>query len=294
MRRDTNDAKFNVAICKVMEIEALNAVVSGIRDQLGDKDIRYTIDTCQVNPVIAAQIVAKFVNKKSDVIVAVGTIPAQVAFKYARKGETKLVFSSVTNPNSISTKLADTNTTGVSNFVAIGPQVALFMDIQHGLRKLGIIYNTGDANSVDIVEKLREVVKEYKVELVEQGIQKAADIPQATEALLAKGVDAVFINNDNMVLANIPLIIKICGRVPVYVSDTDEVLKGCVAALGPSEYEIGRQTGKMIRQILSGGAINDIKVEYPGATELHINLTKAKEIGLAIPKEVADRAVKTY
>ncbi|MDR2458623.1 MAG: ABC transporter substrate-binding protein [Holosporales bacterium] len=292
--KEAHENTFNVSICKVIEHEALNAVVTGIRDCLGDGDVQYTIDTCQGNPAIASQIISKFIGKRSNVIVAVGTTPAQVAFSCARKGETKLVFSSVTNPNSISTNLTDTNTTGVSNFVPLEPQVKLFTEIQPDLRKLGIIYNTGEANSVDIVWNLREAVKGYGVELIEQGIQKASDIPQAVEALLAKGVDAVFISNDNMALANIPLIVKLCNRVPVYVSDTDQVSKGCIAALGPNQYDIGIQTGKMIKRILYGEDINAIKIEYPSTTELHINKTKANKMGLNIPQTVIDRAVKTY
>jgi putative ABC transport system substrate-binding protein len=162
------------------------------------------------------------------------------------------------------------------------------------LKTLGIIYNTGEANSVDIVAKLHEVVQGYNIELIEQGIQKASDIPQAVEALVAKGVNAVFISNDNMALANIPLIVKLCDRVSVYVSDTDQVSKGCVAALGPNQYNIGIQTGVMIRRILAGDDINTIKIEYPSTTELHINKTKAGEIGLDIPQETMARAAKVY
>ncbi|MDR1598208.1 MAG: ABC transporter substrate-binding protein [Holosporales bacterium] len=294
MERGEKHGKYEVSICKVVEHEALNSVVDGIRDYLGEEDVLYTIDTCQGNPAVASQIISKFIGRRSNVIVTVGTTPAQVAFNYARKGDTKLVFSSVTNPDSISTNLSGANTTGVSNFVPLEPQVKLFTEIQSGLRKLGIIYNTGEANSVDIVEKLRDAVKKYNVELIEQGIQKASDIPQAVEALLAKGADALFISNDNMALANIPLIVKLCNVVPVYVSDTDQVSKGCVAALGPNQYNIGVQTGKMIKRILNGEDINAIDVEYPDTTELHINKTKASKIGLNIPQEIIDRAVKTY
>jgi putative ABC transport system substrate-binding protein len=285
---------FDVSICKAIEHEALDAVVSGIRDYLGEVDVQYTIDTCQGNPAIASQMISKFVGNGTSVVVAVGTTPAQVAFTYARKGRTKLVFSSVTNPGNISTNLSGTNTTGVSNFVPLEPQVKLMTEIQPGLRNLGIIYNTGEANSADIVMKLREVVRGFDVDLIEQGIQKASDIPQAVEALLAKGAEAVFISNDNMALANIPLIVRLCKRVPVYVSDTDQVAKGCVAALGPNQYDIGIQTGKMIEKVLHGGDINAVGIEYPSTTELHINKTKAREIGLSIPQGVLDQAVKTY
>ncbi|MDR0695872.1 MAG: ABC transporter substrate-binding protein [Holosporales bacterium] len=298
IRNSSDDgAKFNISICKAIEHEALNSVAAGVQDyvrgKLGDR-VAFKVDTCQGNAAIASQIISKFVSSKSDVVVAIGTMPAQVAYKHAQKGVIRLVFSSVTNPNNISMSLENANTTGVSNFVPLEPQIALFMKLQPNLKKLGIIYNAGETNSVDIVERLKDVVKEYGIELVEQSIQRALDIPQATEALTAKGVDAVFISNDNMALANIPLIVKLCGKVPVYVSDTDQVKMGCVASLGPNQYDIGVQTGKIIEKVLNGVDINTMKVEYTGSTELYLNAKQAAKVGINIPHDISALAKKIY
>ncbi|MDR1365360.1 MAG: ABC transporter substrate-binding protein [Holosporales bacterium] len=282
-----------VSICKVVEHEAIDAAVSGIKDYLGDV-VQFNVDTCQSNAVIASQIMSKFVSSKSDIVVAVGTTPAQVAFKFAQQKAIKLVFSSVTNPDNISASLNDSNTAGVSNFVPLEPQIELFMSLQPNMKRLGIIYNSGESNSVDIVMKLRDVVKKYGIELVEQSIQKASDIPQAVQTLIQKKVDAAFVSNDNLALASIPIIVKLCGKTPVYVSDTDQVAKGCVAALGPNQYNIGIQTGKMIGRILDGEDINAIEIEYPSSTETYLNQSKADEIGLKIPQKVSNMATKIY
>lgn len=160
---------------------------------------------------------------------------------------------------------------------------------------MGIIYNTGEANSVEIVKKLRKIVDAYKIELIEHGIQKSSDILQAVSQL-SKKADAVFISNDNTVLSGISYVIKVCkvNKIPVYVSDTDQVENGCLAALGPNQYEIGIQTGKMIEKVLTGENINNIKVEFPLKTELFINLKTADELGINIDTKILEKADKVF
>jgi putative ABC transport system substrate-binding protein len=242
---------------------------------------------------LAAQIISKFVNQGEGIVVTIGTMPTQVAFKYAKEKRIQLIFSSVTNPTTIAQSLEGASITGVSNFVALKPQLELFKKIQPNLKRLGVIFNTGEANSVDIVEKLRPIAQELGIELVEQGIQKASDIPQAINTL-SKRVDAVFISNDNTSLCAIPFIVGVCNKakIPVYVSDTDQVAKGCLAALGPNQYDIGKQTGAIAAKILQGQDISSIPIEYPASTELFINLNAAKILGIIVPEEVLKQAQK--
>ncbi|MDR0555475.1 MAG: ABC transporter substrate-binding protein [Holosporaceae bacterium] len=282
-----SDDSIKIMVCKAVEHEALNSVARGMEDYLMKQNRKYavSVETCQGNMALASQIVSKFANSGAKVVVTIGTTPSQSAFKFAKEGKIKLVFSSVTNPNDISPSLAGTNTTGVSNFVALEPQLALFQEIQPGLKNLGVVYNTGEANSVSIVEKLKPVCEKMEINLIEQGISKISEIPQATEKL-AQIVDAVFISNDNMALSAMPVIVSICGKknVPVYVSDTDQIENGCTAALGPNQYEIGVQTGKMVHRIACGEDINKVRVEYPEKSELWLNLKGPVQISDAVQR----------
>ncbi|MDR1907873.1 MAG: ABC transporter substrate-binding protein [Holosporales bacterium] len=291
--KQTNNC-FRISICKAIEHDALNSVANGIMDYLSKyKDVVYDTYTCQANQATASQIASKVAGEDSPVFVAIGTLPALASFSMAKNGNLKLVFSSVTNPSDISNSFAGSNATGVSNFVQLRPQIELFREIQPNLKKLGIIYNSGESNSVAIVEKLRVVLKEMGIELVEQSIQRSSDIPQAVNSIVTR-VDAVFISNDNTVLAGISFVIKVCtaNKVPVYVSDTDQVEKGCLASLGPNQYDIGVQTGKIIEKVKNGADINSIAVEYPVKTELFVNIDAASAIGIIIPDSVLTRAEK--
>ena len=293
-KNDNREKIIKVKVCKVIEHEALNSVVSGLTDYLksqNEKKYDISVETCQGNMALASQIIAKFSDSGADIIVTVGTIPSQAAYKFAKNGKAKVVFSSVTNPKDISENLKNSNITGVSNFVALQPQLNLFKEIQPNLKKLGIIYNTGEANSVFIVNALKPLCENANIVLIEQGISKISEIPQATERL-AKNCDAIFISNDNMALSGMENIVSICNKngIPVYVSDTDQVEKGCAAALGPNQYDIGIQTGKIIKRVIDGEDINNIEIQYPTTTELYIN-TKSV---IGIPYAIKARAKKVF
>ncbi|MDR1267347.1 MAG: ABC transporter substrate-binding protein [Holosporales bacterium] len=285
-----------VKICKAVEHAALNSSAAGVADFLKQKGaeqgISYdvSVDTCQGNMALASQIMEKVAGEKVDVVVTIGTLPSQCAYRLAKKGKLKaVVFVSVTNPDDVARALPHANVTGVSNFVPLEPQIELFKKIQPGIKTLGVLYNPGEPNSVAIVERLRPVCEKMGVVLKLQAIPRASDIPQATERL-AKEADALFISNDNLALSAIPNIVALCSKrkVPVYVSDTDQVAHGCLASLGPNQYEIGRQAGKMVAQIAEGKSPNTIPVEYAETRELHVN-TKGP---IGIPESVRAEAHK--
>ncbi|MDR0968900.1 MAG: ABC transporter substrate-binding protein [Holosporaceae bacterium] len=290
-----NDGEINVKVCKAIEHEALNSVVAGMSDYLKktNKNYKISVETAQGNAALAYQIIAKFASLSADVVVTIGTSPSQCAFKFAKDGKIKQVFSSVTNPNDVSKNLKGNNVSGVSNFVDLEPQIELFQRIQPSLKTLGIIYNTGEANSAYIVEKLKEVCAKKGVKLAEQGISRISDVCQAADKL-SKSVDAIFISNDNLALSGITTIVSICvkNKIPVYVSDADQVANGCLAALGPNQYDIGVQTGKIVDRIAAGEDVNKIAVEYPQKTELYLNKKAAQALGITIPEDVIKRATR--
>ena len=161
------------------------------------------------------------------------------------------------------------------------------------MKKIGVLYNPGELNSVSIVNQLKKLCPQMGLELVLQTATKSSEVPQSA-IKLAGNCDAIFISNDNTSLSALPNIIKAAGevKIPVFVSDTDSVKDGAVAALGPNQYELGRQTGKMIVRILNGEDIAAEPVEFPQKTELYINLTAAAKAGIKVPTEIIKEASK--
>ena len=290
-----------VLISQVVRHPALDRTTQGIIDTLREaikaQELTVRVESAQGNPALAAQIASKFIDQSPDVVVGVGTLSAQSFERYARQGKVKLVFSSVTDPQSagLLEPAMRPYVTGVSNFVELKPQLELFQKLQPRLRRLGVLYNPGELNSVSIVHKLEKLVPTLGMTLVKQTATQTADVAQAA-AKLANGADAIFISNDNTALTALGSIIKAARhtKIPVYVSDTDDVALGALAALGPNQYELGRQTGRLIVQILKGKQIADMPVEFPRKSDFYFNTPVAHFLGLPLPTNMRpDKVIPT-
>lgn len=297
-----NSVKNNIKkvfINQLIEHPALDITTKGIIDGLehnGYKpgvNLELRVESAQANPTLASQIAAKFVNKQADVVVGVATIAAQSFIKYAIKNQTQLIFSSVTDP--LGAGLIQNNISGVSNFVALEPQLMLYQKIQPNLKNLGFLYNPAEANSISIIKHLKTICPKLNINLILQAMNKTAEVSQATTKLIAK-VDAIFISNDSTALSAFRGIINIANKSkkPVYVSDTDAVELGALAALGPNQYLIGIQTAFIIARSLNGEDLGNIPVEFPKETELYLNEAAAKIVGISIPDNIKNNATKVF
>lgn len=290
-----------VLISQVVEHPALNKTTQGIIAGLEahgfvvDKNLHLRVESAQANSALAMQIANKFISQQPDVVVGVGTICAQSFIKTTQSRDLKMIFSSVTDPiqanlqKSIGQNMS--NISGVSNFVAIEPQLQLFKKLQPNLQVLGIIYNPGEINSVSMVNKLESSCAAMNMKLIKQAVAKTADVAQAATRLSGQ-VDAIFISNDNTALSSLQSIIKAAQqkKIPVYVSDTDAVETGAVAALGPNQYAVGVQTAAMLAKVLQGADINALNVESVAQTDLVVNLNAARLANIQIPADILDTA----
>lgn len=292
-----------VLISQVVDHPALNMTTQGIIDGLDaagyklGENLEARVESAQANPAMAAQIANKFIAQNPDVVVGVGTISAQSFVKSAVDNKVNLIFSSVTDPVAAhivkNLETPGNNTSGVSNLISFKPQLELISKLQPDITTLGIIYNPGEINSVSIVQKLEAACKAFNIVLIKQTVSKTADVAQSA-VKLATQVNAIIISNDNTALSSLQSVIRAAqnAHIPVYVSDTDAVQLGAVAAIGPNQYEIGKQAGKMIARVLNGANINTMPVEFPVEIDLYLNLEAAAKAGITIPKHILDSADK--
>jgi len=301
--KDTAKTVKKVYINQLVQHPALDMATKGIIDGLAElgfingKNLDLKIDNAQGDTILANQISARLVSLNPDVVVGNPTITAQSFVKYAKEGKVKLVFTSVTDP--VGAKIVNKldqpgdNVTGVSNFVALEPQIEMFQKIKPTMKKLGFLYNPGELNSITLLNMLKEICPRYGLEVIGITASKTSEVYQSA-VKLSLLVDAIFISNDNMALSALKTIIKAANaqQIPVFVSDTDIVKDGALAALGPNQYEIGKQTARLIAKILEGEDINKMNVEFPKGTELFLNQSTAAKLGIVFPKELLAKADK--
>lgn len=288
-----------VSIIQLVEHPALNATRQGILDTLKAAKVNLVIETefAQGNPALASQIAQKFVSQKPDIMVGIPTTVSQALVAANKKTQIPIVFTSVTDP--VGSGLVkninkpEGNVTGVSNFVSSTDQFEYFKKVLPNLKTIGVIYNPGEANSVVLVQEMSKIAPKLGLKIVFASANSTSQVPDAARKLVDE-VDAIFINNDNTALSAMDAIVKVAtdNKKPVLSSDTDTVQRGVLVALGPNQYEIGKQTGKMILEILNGQSISSTPVQFPLQTETFLNQKKANELGIVFPKFVLEKANK--
>ncbi|TCT12655.1 putative ABC transport system substrate-binding protein [Tepidamorphus gemmatus] len=289
----------SVAVTAIVEHPALDAARDGIRDGLADlgfkvgENLKFSYESAQGNPATAAQIARKFIGEAPNVIVPISTPSAQAVV--AGTKDIPVVFTAVTDPVGAGL-VADAarpggNVTGVSDMSPIPDHLALIREITPGVARLGIIYNPGEANSVALANRLKELAPGAGMQIVEANATKTAEVQQAARSLVGK-VDAIYIPTDNTVVSALEAAVQVAeqNRIPLYAGDTDSVPRGAIAAIGFNYYDIGLQTAQIVARVLKGEAPGSIPVTQAQGTDLIVNPGAAEKMGVTIPEAVISRA----
>lgn len=289
-----------VAATAIVEHPALDAVRDGIKEVLAEKgytedDLKFTYESAQGNPAIAAQIARKIVGDAPDVIVAISTPSAQSAVSATQ--DIPVVFSAVTDP--LDAKLVTNyekpgaNVTGLSDMSPVQQHLELIQEFIPGVKKVGVPYNPGEPNAVAIVRLLKIEADKMGIEIVEAPSPKSSDVMIASQKLIGN-VDAIYCPTDNTILTALESVVKagIDGGIPVFAAETNAVERGAVASLGFNYGDIGRQTGEVVVRILKGEKVGDIPVRVANGSELYVNPKMAARMGVEIPAAVLERATK--
>ncbi|MFC3338949.1 ABC transporter substrate-binding protein [Paracandidimonas soli] len=284
----------SVAVTSIVEHPALDSVRDGVKKALEDagyteaKGLKWQFQTAQGNTAIAAQIARKFVGDKPDAIVAIATPSAQAVV--AATKTIPVVYSAVTDPVAAqlvpSLEPSGTNVTGVSDALALERQVELIRSVVPDAKRVGMVYNPGEANSVVVVERLRELLPKSGMTLVEATAARTVDVGAAARSLVGK-VDVIYTNTDNNVVSAYEALVKVGNDadVPLVASDTDSVKRGAIAALGIDYYDIGLQTGKQVVRILKGEAPGAIASQTSDNLQLFVNPGAAKQQGVTLSED---------
>ena len=239
----------------------------------------------QGNTGTAAQIARKFVGDNPDAIVAIATPSAQAVV--AATKTVPVVFSAVTDP--VAAKLvpswepSKTNVTGVSDLLALDKQMDLVKQVVPNAKRIGMVYNPGEANSVVVVKELEKLLPKLGMTLVEAAAPRSVDVSSAARSLIGK-VDVIYTNTDNNVVSAYESLVKVGqdAKIPLIASDTDSVKRGAIAALGINYRDLGEQTGRMVARILKGEKPGDIKPEVSTKVELFVNPGAAEKQGVKL------------
>ena len=291
----------SVAVTAIVEHPALDSARDGVLEALNaagyteGKNLKWQYQSAQGNTGTAAQIARKFIGDQADAIVTIGTPSAQAAVAGTKR--IPIVFTAVTDPVqgqlTPSWEASGTNVTGVSDVLELGKQMELVKQIVPNAKRIGMVFNPGEANSVAVVAALKDILPNYDLTLVEAAAPRSVDVGTAARSLVGK-VDVIYTNTDNNVVSAYEALVKVGNdmKIPLIASDTDSVKRGAIAALGVNYHDLGLQTGRIVVRILEGEKPGDIKPQTSEKIQLFVNPDAAEKQGVTLSQELLDSAAE--
>jgi putative tryptophan/tyrosine transport system substrate-binding protein len=284
-----SDKEFKVGITQFAPHPSLDAATEGFKKALKDKGIKVSYDeqNAQADMNNTQTIADNFVGDKVDLIFANATPSATAALNATK--DIPIIFTSVTDP--VGAGLVEAfdkpgkNITGTTdNHPEATKKTISFITDEVKAKNIGVIYNSGEQNSVVQVDEVKKIAEEKGAKLVEVSVSTTAEVKQAAESLVGR-VDAIYIPTDNTVVTALDSVIAVANskKIPLFVGELDSMKKGAVAASGFSYFDLGYQSGVMAADILSGNKkASEIPVELPNSLKLVINTKAAEAQGLTV------------
>lgn len=290
---DVNE-KVKVGITQIIEHPALDASREGFIQALKDhgyvngENLELDYQSAQGDPSSVNTIAQKFVNNRKDAVLAISTPSAQALVKATEGTDIPVFFTAITDP--LKAKLVDNvekpgkNITGYSDThpEAIKQAIGAIKEMFPKTKKIGMIYNSGEDNSVVSVDNAKKVISELGLESVEVNASNVTEVKHAAESLVGRA-DVIYVPKDNTAVAALKAIVKVAEDhdIPLFVGEMDSVKNGGFAGFGIDYFELGYATGEMAVKVLKGEAkAGDLSVQFPSELNLAINKEAAKNEGI--------------
>jgi len=279
----TNET-YKIGITQIATHPSLDLVKQGFKKAFEDAGIKAEFDEKNAEGTIAnATLIANgYKSDKKNLVLGIGTPSAQALVNTIT--DMPVLFSAVTDPESA--KLLNKNVTGTSDRLDnVGEQLDLLLKLKPEVKKIAVLYNPSEQNSVVQVKEIEAKAKEKNLVVMLQGVSSLSELPQATKNALIES-DALYLPTDNLVVSGIKLITSEAksAKKPVISSENSSVEAGALFTMGLDYFELGKRTGEMAIEILKGKPAEQIPYELSKKMTLYVNETTATELGLDLKK----------
>ncbi len=286
-------AKYTVGICQLVQHDALDAATKGFKDVLKEKlgdDIEFDEQNAANDSATCATIANQFVSNKVDLIMANATPALQAAA--AATADIPVVATSITD-YATALEISDwtgktgTNITGSSDLAPLKEQAEMIKELFPEAKKVGILYNSGEANSKYQATEVTKALKELGIEAKEYTSADSNDLASVVTTACAE-VDVLYIPTDNTMASNTGIVNNIAepAKIPVVAGEVG-ICKGCgVATLSIDYYSIGKKAGEMAYEILVNGAkAGEMEIEYADTLTKQYMASRCKTLGITVPTD---------
>ncbi len=300
-QQDSAEKKVKLGIIQIAEHPALDAARQGFLDTLAangyveGKNLIVDYGNAQGDQTALKTIAKKLVTGNCNLILAIATDSAQAVA--AETTEIPILFTAVTDPVTaklvMSNEKPDTNVTGTNDLNPVKDQVELLQKLAPQAKRIGVVYNAGEVNSVVQVDMVKDAASKAGLKVVEASVSNTSEVMQSAQSLVGR-VDAFYIPTDNTVSSSVESIIKVAeaNALPVVVGEAAMVDRGALATIGIDYNKLGKQTAEMALRVLKGEKPQDMAVEGQKDMELVINMKAAQAMKVTIPENLKAQAAR--
>ena len=283
---------YKIGVSQIVEHPALDDAKKGFEDAIKKSGLKVEFDDKNANKDMSAQtmIMQQFKNDKKDLVFAISTPTAQAAMAQIDPA-TPIVFSSVSDPTGAGL-VGKSNITGTSGVPEIESNLKLIKEAFPNAKKIGVLYNTSEQNSVVQVKMLKELAPKYGFEVIAESSTNANEMVSAL-AKISKEIDVFYAIQDSTLVTYFKTLSEKMNEQKIPIIGSNEVFTnlGGLISQGTTDYQIGYRAGEMAVEILKNGKKpSDIKIESVQMPTISINKANMELLGIKLPESVLSKA----
>ena len=289
-----SDDAFVVGICQLVQHEALDAATKGFKDVLeetfGEGHVIFDEQNAAGDPATCSTICDGFVTEGVDLILANATPALQAA---ATATDSIPVLGTSITEYGVALGLKDfngvvgNNVSGTSDLAPLVDQAKMLTELCPEAKNVGILYCSQEANSIYQADVVKAELEKAGLTVKVYTFADTNDVSAVTTTACDE-CDALYIPTDNTAASCTEAINNVAkpAGVPI-IAGEENLCKGCgVAALSISYYELGRTTGEMAVQILTGEAdVTTMEIGYDEHPVKKFNEALCTALNITVPDD---------
>ena len=292
-------SQIKIGVLQLIEHNALDSAYKGFVDGLKEagyedgKNIIIDYQNAQGEQANCITIGQKFINDKSDLILAIATPAAQAIANMTK--DIPILITAVTDPAD-SKLVADNNApggnvTGTSDLTPVEAQIELLKEMIPNVKTVGLLYCSSEQNSVFQINIAKKKLDAMGIKYIDIAISNLNEIQQVIQNVIGK-VEAIYTPTDNMIangMATVALMTE-PAKLPVICGEGGMTMLGGTATYGINYYELGKLTSTQAVSILKGDKkTSEMPIEYLQKFDLVVNTNTIESIGLTIPESLYNK-----
>ncbi len=253
------------------------------------KNCRMTLHDAQFDIGVLNTIVAAISSEKPDVVVPFTTPALQCVVRTIKERPVVFCMGASGIVAGAGTSNSDhlPNVTGAEIVHDWPLMIKVAKSVFPGLRQAGTTYAPSESNSVWYRDTWARALSAAGIELISIGAERPTELPEAADAVLAKGVPVMLQLSDNTASTGFGAIVKSAMRanVPVFTFAPSTMKRGATLAVARDFAEVGEVGARLVDRVLRGEDPAKIPFEATSKTTILVNRELVEYFKLTVPEE---------